>query len=94
MSEEVDLGRRRFLGAAAMMIAAAQFNGAGSEKACALTTGSRQSGVILDKIKRRKQLAATETQDFTAPPSSSFNNLARRKPAKASCRSTTGRSRR
>jgi hypothetical protein len=31
--------------------------------------------------------------DF-APPSSSFNSRARRNPAKASCRSTTGRSRR
>jgi nitrous oxide reductase len=33
MSEKVDLGRRRFLGAAAMMIAAAQFNGVDSAKA-------------------------------------------------------------
>jgi hypothetical protein len=33
MYEEVDLGGRRFLGAAAMRIAAAQFNGAGSAKA-------------------------------------------------------------
>jgi hypothetical protein len=33
MSEEVDLGRRRFLSAAAMMIAAAQFNGVDSAKA-------------------------------------------------------------
>jgi hypothetical protein len=33
MSEEVDLSRRRLSGAAAMMIAAAQFNGAGSAKA-------------------------------------------------------------
>jgi hypothetical protein len=33
MSEEVDLSRRRFLRAAAMTIAAAQFNGVASAKA-------------------------------------------------------------
>ena len=41
----------------------------------------------------REEVRRLRPHDF-APPNSSFNSLARRNPAKASCRSTTGRSRR
>jgi nitrous oxide reductase len=44
MPEEVDLGRRRFLGAAAMMIAGARFSGAGSAKARSEFTPEDRAG--------------------------------------------------